>query len=154
VGGILAVRSGSPFPIKLAIDQAGTLGKSDSQLPDLAPGFSNNPIRPGNADQYFDPEAFLLPEAGYFGDLGRNTTIGPGLVTVDLSIFKNNWFHDKDKNLQLRFEVFNLFNRANFSNPVDNVYVFDDGGRINSAGRISSTSTTARQIQLGVKMTF
>lgn len=154
LGGIVAVRSGSPFPIKLAIDQAGTQGKSDTQLPSLVPGASNNPIRPGNSDQYFDPAAFLLPEAGFFGDLGRNTTIGPGLVTIDLSVFKNNWFGGKDRNLQFRFEVFNLLNRVNLSNPVDNVYVFDDGGPINSAGRIGSTSTTARQIQLGVKLMF
>jgi hypothetical protein len=154
LGGIIAIRSGSPFPIKLAIDQARTQGKSDTQLPNLVPGASNNPIRPDNPDQYFDPSAFSLPEAGFFGDLGRNTTIGPGLKTVDVSLFKNHWFHNKDSNLQLRLEVFNLFNRNNFSNPVDNVYVYDEDGPINSAGRIGSTSTSARQIQLGVKLTF
>ncbi|MBI3939294.1 MAG: hypothetical protein HY315_00530 [Acidobacteria bacterium] len=56
-------------------------------------------------------------------------------------------------NAQFRFEIFNLFNCANFGIPDLNVY--DNRGRANaSAGRIRDTSTTSRQIQVGMKFMF
>jgi hypothetical protein len=56
-------------------------------------------------------------------------------------------------NVQFRLEVFNLFNRANFGVP--NMIAFNSNGSRNASfGRITETSTTARQIQLGVKLTF
>lgn len=154
IGSILNLRSGTPFPVKIAVDQARNLGKDDTQVPDLLPGADNNPVNPGNPDQYFDPSVFTLPEPGFFGNLGRNTVIGPGLVTFDLAFFKNYPLRGEKGNLQFRLEMFNIFNRANFENPVDNIWVFDDDGPINSAGRIVATTTTARQIQLGLKFTF
>ena len=72
---------------------------------------------------------------------------------VDLGLVKNQRFAG-DQNIQVRIEVFNLLNRANFSIPVDDLYVFDAAGPIASAGRLRSTATTARQVQLGVKFVF
>ena len=168
IGGIVNVRSGAPFPIKIVADQARTQGKDDTQMPDLVPGFSNNPIegvtagcegveagqKLGGSDLYFDPCAFELSDPGFFGNLGRNTTIGPGLATMDLSLSKRVRFSNEALNLQLRLEIFNLFNRANFENPVDNVFAWSEDGRIGSAGRLDATTTTARQIQLGLKLQF
>ena len=82
--------------------------------------------------------------------LGRNTLIGPGLATTDLS---NRLFKVGDRTrLQIRAEVFNVFNRPNFAIPSART-VFTGTGPLGSAGRVTST-TTSRQAQLGVKMTF
>jgi hypothetical protein len=90
------------------------------------------------------------------GNAGRNTLIGPGLVNLDLSVFKNNPVRriSETFNVQFRAEVFNILNRANFAVPItpDNTQIFDSSGAPTAgAGLLTSTTTTARQIQLAVK---
>ena len=115
------------------------------------PGRSNNPVT-GGPDQYFDPSAFLLPAAGFYGNLGRNTLTGPGLANVDVSLNKR--FRVTERvSVQFRTEVFNLLNHPNFSIPSQRT-VFSSSGRVNSAGRITSTSTPSRQLQFGLKLSF
>ena len=53
-------------------------------------------------------------------------------------------------NLQFRAEIFNLLNRANFNTP--NLIVFTPSGVSGTAGAITSTSTTSRQVQFGLKL--
>jgi hypothetical protein len=123
-----------------------------NEFPDLAPGFSNNPVRTGtkNADQYFDVNAFLFPPARTLGNLGRNTVIMPGRATVDFSVSKNTQLTEATS-VQLRFEAFNFLNRVNLGTPSRNV--FNASGNLQpTAGRISSTRGTAREIQFGLKL--
>jgi hypothetical protein len=80
--------------------------------------------------------------------------IGPGVSKLDFSVFKNNRVKriSENFNVQFRAEFFNILNRANFASPTDNSTVFDHlGSPISSAGLITSTQTTSRQIQLAVK---
>jgi hypothetical protein len=127
--------------------QAGT----SPQRPDLVAGRSTNPIL-GGPDRYYDPSAFSLPEAGFYGNLGRNTLTGPGLMNFDVSIGKR--FRISERvGLQFRTEAFNFFNHANFAIPSQRT-VFSSNGPVGSAGRITSTSTPARQIQFGAKLIF
>jgi len=89
------------------------------------------------------------------GNLGRNTVIGPGLSKLDFSVFKNNRVKriSEDFNVQFRAEIFNILNRANFSSPTDNMNVFDgSGSRVDSAGLLTSTQTSSRQIQFALKL--
>jgi hypothetical protein len=89
------------------------------------------------------------------GNLGRNSVIGPGLSKLDLSVFKNNYIRriSETFNAQFRAEIFNIFNRANFSSPTDNLQVFDQtGNSIQSGGLLDSTQTTSRQIQFALKL--
>ena len=73
--------------------------------------------------------------------------IGPGLVTVDVSLYKN--FQIKERvNLQFRSEFFNLPNHANFSNPAANI------SAPAQVGRITGTATANRVIQFGLRLTF
>ncbi|HEV2523132.1 MAG TPA: carboxypeptidase regulatory-like domain-containing protein [Candidatus Acidoferrales bacterium] len=93
--------------------------------------------------------------ANLHGNLGRNLIIGPGLSKLDLSVFKNNYIRriSESFNAQFRAEIFNIFNRANFSSPTDNLAVFDQNGQaISSAGLLTSTQTTSRQIQFALKL--
>jgi hypothetical protein len=89
------------------------------------------------------------------GNLGRNTLIGPGLVNLDFSVFKNNYikkFSDSF-NVQFRAEFFNIINHANFAPPLDKRNVFDSTGHaVGDAGLITSTQTTSRQIQFALKV--
>jgi hypothetical protein len=150
---ITSLSSGNPFSVLVGYDRARARFQAGSspQRPDLAPGASNNPIL-GGPDRYFDPSAFTLPEAGFYGNLGRNTLTGPGLANVDLSLSKR-FRLTEGAALQFRAEAFNLFNRPNFAIPSQRT-VFSGAGRVGSAGRITSTTTPARQLQFGLKLTF
>jgi hypothetical protein len=89
------------------------------------------------------------------GNLGRNHIIGPGLSKLDFSVFKNNHVRriSENFNAQFRAEIFNIFNRANFGSPTNNLAVFDQNGvpQTQTAGLLDSTQTTSRQIQFALK---
>ena len=151
VNGITRISSGAPATISSGCCSFSSPGRRVVDRPNLAAGKSNNPVL-GGPDKYFDSLAFELPERGFFGNLGRSTLIGPGLVNFDFSLVKNTAITERT-NLQFRAEFFNLFNRANFGDP--SLSVFDEAGnRLGNAGQITGTSTTARQIQLALKLTF
>ncbi|MBI2817401.1 MAG: TonB-dependent receptor [Acidobacteria bacterium] len=156
VGGILTLSTGLPFTVGVGFDQAGKLVKyadiGDDQRPDLVAGRSNNPTSADNVEQYFDPTAFALPQAGTLGNVGYNTLIGPGRAQVDFNVRKR-FRITESKLLELRTELFNLFNRANFRIP-NNRYVFVGGGTRNpQAGRLTEVMTS-RQIQLALRLEF
>jgi outer membrane receptor protein involved in Fe transport len=157
---ITTIRSGHPFTVQLGFNRSGNLNTTSFSMherPDLKPGCSNNPIL-GGPDRYWDVNCFQLPPVNQRGDLGRNTLIGPGLVSVDVSLVKS-FELGRGRQLQFRAECFNLPNHPNFAIPAGRIAftgVNPDGTPIvaPTAGRISSTVTTSRQIQLGLKLTF
>jgi hypothetical protein len=121
--------------------------------PNLKAGRSNNPIL-GGPDRYWDINAFELPPVNERGNLGRNTLIGPGLTALDLSAVKSFRFTES-RSLQFRAEFFNLPNHPNFAVPSGRI-AFTDAA-VTAApnwGRITATTTTSRQIQLGLKFIF
>ena len=91
------------------------------------------------------------------GNSGRNILIGPGTSELDFSVFKNNYITriSESFNLQFRAEFFNFLNHANFAVPSDNTDIFNGSGvRSATVGRLSSTSTTAREIQFALKLVW
>ena len=124
------------------------------QRPSLAPDAgSAKDIVLGDPSRYFNPLAFVLPEAGFYGNLGRNVLTGPGLFTSNLGVQKS--FQVSERHgVRLRAEFFNLTNRPNFSLPSGLTLFTGSGARVGSAGRITSTSTTSRQIQLSLRWSF
>jgi hypothetical protein len=123
--------------------------------PSYAPGFSAENAVNGNPEQWFNPQAFALQPAGTFGNVGRGDLEGPDLRTVDLAFVKAARPSARSV-LELRVEVFNLFNRANFGIP--NLVAFagaaDGESVLGNFGRIRNTVTSARQMQLGVRLKF
>jgi hypothetical protein len=103
--------------------------------------------------KYFNPNAFIVPPAGTYGNLGRDTLVGPGAAELDFSLLKTTAISERFK-LQFRAEFFNILNHTNFSTP--NTIVFSSASALPSptAGVITATSTTSRQIQLGLKLLF
>lgn len=152
VSGVTRVSSGAPFTAgALCCSGNGSTGSVIIERPDLLPGKSANPVL-GGPDRYFDATVFVPSQRGFYGSVGRDTLIGPGLVNFNFSLLKSTAIRER-MNLQFRAEFFNLFNRANFSTPQNQI--FDQNGRLQgSAGRIRNTDTSARQIQFALKLVF
>ena len=151
LNGILTTRTGNPVTMGIFGSRSGSTPFARFQeRPNLAPGMNNNPIL-GGPDQYYDPNAFELQPQGFYGNLGRNTVIGPGFVGFDFGLVKDTALTERSS-LQYRFEAFNLFNRPNFGTPARNA--FFGAARAGNAGRISSTVGTSRQIQFALKFIF
>jgi hypothetical protein len=155
---IATARSGGPFSVQDGFDQVGLnnpAGQTGSR-PNLASGQSNNPIV-GTVNGWYDPTAFVLQPRGELGNLGRNTLVGPKFVNFDLSLIKNTKLKEK-VNLEFRIETFNILNHPNFGLP--NQVLFSGAGPGNvgipnpSAGRITTTLGTSRQLQLALKLRF
>ncbi len=154
LNGIVSLSTGMPFTVTesagLDIDRDRVVGNTNR--PNLISGKTNNPVL-GGPDRYFDTSSFELQQAGFYGNLGRNTVIGPGLATLDAGLQKRFPLREK-VDLQFRSEAFNLLNRPNFALPTSLVFTALNGIPNGSAGRIRSTVTTSRQLQFSLKLTF
>ena len=150
VNGIGTFLSGFPFTPLIGANRSGDGDIRNPDRPNINTSFSG-PIVTGNPSQWFNPNAFLLPTPGTYGNLGRGTLRGPGLADVDLSLFKNTAVFEK-ATVQFRAEFFNILNHQNFGPP--NTTVFSGTAVSPSAGLITSTATFPRQIQLGLKLMF
>jgi hypothetical protein len=149
---IITAQSGFPITPQLSYNPTNNGDNRNPVRPFINPNFSG-PIVTGNPNQWFNPAAFLAPptNSGFYGNLGRDTLTGPGLATWDFSLLKEAKIRERI-NMQFRMEIFNLLNRANFNTP--NLIVFTPSGLSGTAGAITSTSTTSRQIQFAVKLNW
>ena len=147
---IVTLQSGFPFTPQLSYNPSNNGDTKNPVRPFANPAFHGSPIV-GTPAEWFNPAAFLPPppNSGFYGNLGRDNLTGPGLATWDMSMLKDTSLHGR-LNLQFRAEIFNLLNRANFNTP--NLVVFTPSGVSPTAGVITSTSTTSRQIQFGLKL--
>ncbi|MEO5897503.1 MAG: TonB-dependent receptor [Vicinamibacterales bacterium] len=158
VSGILAMRSGNPFTVGIQEDYSRTLARVSVDRPNLRPGVDPDQIVLGGANLYFDPSAFVLQAPGTFGNVGRNSLTGPGLATLDMSFARPvvaAW-PSRASQLQLRLDAFNLLNRVNLGMPQRIVFagVRQDEAPISSAGRITSTTTGPRELQLSLRLSW
>ena len=161
VSAIATYRSGYPLTVFVQNNRSRSqwqpsLGPGIGRdRPSYAPGLDAGSAVTGNPNQWFNPQAFVLQPAGTFGNTGRGDFEGPDLRMVDLSIGKDVRLSTSGV-VELKLEVFNLFNRANFGVP--NLVAFAGSGRRGSAawqlGRVRNTVTSARQVQLGVRVRF
>jgi hypothetical protein len=151
IGTLIRARSGYPFSALSGVDTGLQVQGWAPAYPDLAPGADPNPIL-GRVDRWFDPTAFVLPATGYIGTLPRNTLTGPNSRTVDI-VGGKTINVGGNREIQIRLECFNLFNRANFGTPQNSVFN-TDGSIREDAGRITTTSTAGRQVQIGAKFVF
>ena len=161
VNSIVTAQSGFPFTPQLSYNPSNDGDTRNPVRAFLNPAFTG-PVVFGKPDQWFDPKAFIAQpnNSGFFGNVGRDAYIGPGLATWDFSVLKETHIFES-LNLQFRAEIFNLLNRANFNTPNLITHVLLPGPtpgststtpvQSPSAGAITSTSTTSRQVQFGLK---
>jgi len=158
VSGIVSARSGTPFGLQIPFDQVGLNDPAGqpAERPNLVPGRSNNPIL-HNVNQWYDPTAFSLQPSGELGDLGRNTLVGPRFVSFDLGLAKNTRIGET-MNVELRFEAFNILNHPNFGLPNQSIFSGVGPGNVGivnpTAGQITTTVGTSRQLQVALKFSF
>jgi hypothetical protein len=150
LGGILTLEGG--FPFSVSCQNNAVYQNTDSTCRADATGITPVLDDPDPA-LWFNPAAFTN-RIGFttgvgpyrFGNSARNNVNGPGLVQVDASLFKSFRFNESTE-LDFRAEFFNLPNHPNFGQPAATVGVA-------GFGRITSTRTDQRQIQLGLRLTF
>jgi hypothetical protein len=172
--GILTAQSGSPFTVNLPSSQSGSAiaAFGNPYRPDLIsnpdlPGpvmanpnpachttISKGGLAPDSVDEpgsWFNTCAFVQPPAGQFGNAGRNILTGPAFANVDFSVYKNIMLRTESHRLQLRAEVFNLFNHPNFDLP-NHVFESPNFGQVMSENAYGGKPP--RQIQIGIKYIF
>jgi hypothetical protein len=140
---IVVVQSGAPFTVNLSIDRAN-IGAGPAQRPDQL-GDPNLPAGERTPERWFDTEAFALQAPFTFGNAPRNSVIGPGSANVDFALAKT-WQLRGMSELEFRWEIFNLLNRANFDLP-NRIFGNPNFGRIFSA-------KNPREMQFGVRLAF
>jgi len=169
VTGVLQFQSGNPVNI---ITTLNTLTGVTSLRPDLV----GDPSIVGSPNQWFnntvcDPRiaapaagscdsssVFALPVSPsgvlHMGNIPRNLIYGPGFNNVDLSLIKNVDLVGPSR-LQLRVEVFNLFNTANFGQPGRTAALNSSSfGVIPNTRFPTGDSGSARQVQFALKILF
>src|SRR6202162_5808923 len=146
-GGILHIASGEPFTPIITGDPLGMKGDQFDR-PDVlkGPGCNGSFVNPGNPLDYIKTQCFAFPNPSTrFGDAGRNILIGPGMLNLDTSLFRNIGNLEKF-HAQFRAEFFNVLNHTNFASPVvptNNTSLFAANGTpISSAGGIIPTPHT------------
>ena len=154
ISGVTTIQSGTPVNITFAADRAN-IGISGLQRPNLVgpvPELNCQPNTAGTTDlarreliNCYDASAFALPDQFTFGNAPRNVLRGPKFSQTDLSLMKTLPFGNSVR-LQVRMEVYNLFNQVNYMNP---------GASFGAAsfGRITAANPM-RQIQIGGKLMF
>ena len=148
--GVVVAQSGFPLTPQVGSNITGMGDPGTADVPNWNPDFKG-PVVLGRPDQWFDPRAFLMPTPGTFGNVARGSLIGPGLFDVDTSLFKKFTIRET-VNLQFRAEAFNILNHSNFAYP--NPIVFNGNNISPSAGVVTFTSTTSRQLQFALKLLF
>jgi hypothetical protein len=152
ISAIVTLQSGLPFTPQLGFNPTNNGDSRNPIRPSWNAAFTG-PVITGNPNQFFNPNAFVIPPTGTYGNVGRDTLIGPDMKTLDFSALKSTALTER-LNLQFRAEFFNIANHTNFGTP--NPVVFTSATTIPAptAGVITSTSTTSRQIQFGLKLLF
>jgi hypothetical protein len=149
ISGIVQNQSGFPFTINVNGDTAGIGGGTGGILvrANAVPGTDyrlNSNER--TTARWFNTAAFSTPPAFTFGNLGRNTVIGPGLFNADATLARNFDFGERYR-LQVRGEIFNIFNHPNYRLVGRLINVPETFGKVLS-------QFDPRQLQLAAKISF
>jgi hypothetical protein len=150
ISGVTTWQSGAPVNVTLSTDRAN-IGITGQQRPDLIGAIPemNCQEDPATRQQFncYDATAFALPAVNTFGNASRNILRGPRFLVTDLSAVKELGFGNT--RLQLRAEVFNIFNNVNLGQP-NGTFGSQNFGRISTV----ATGSNMRQMQLGARFLF
>jgi outer membrane receptor protein involved in Fe transport len=140
------VQAQSGNPVNIVINNGTFTGTNNTVRPDVT-----GPITTiGTPERWFDPSPFVVP-VGRFGNLGRNVVIGPGFNNTDFSVIKRTKLTETQL-IEFRWEVFDLFNRANFGQPLR--VVGPTLGQIVNTRFPTGDSGSSRQMQFALKYKF
>jgi len=149
INAIETYHTGFPFTPELSFNPSNNGNTTNPVRPSLNPAFSG-PIVIGSPNQYFNPAAFIVPKNGAYRNLGRDSFTGPGLAELDVSLIKTTHLSERLA-LELRGEAFNILNHANFNTPGLITHTSATAPPSGSAGVITGTETSSRQLQVAAK---
>lgn len=158
--GIFFAQNGLPFTPTIAGDSLGLKGTAPYNVPNrnFGTGCSSG-VNSRRAIGYINVSCFSFPSPNangttVYGNAGRNSLQGPELRSLDFSTMKSTHIGEK-VNIQFRAELYNVLNHSNFSPPIANRTVFTAAGApVGTAGNITTTVTTNRQVQFGLKLIY
>jgi Carboxypeptidase regulatory-like domain len=167
IASIANFSSGFPFSPQLGYNPTGSGDSRNPIRPNINPAFNGQRYPGGSTSQrvtqYFNPNAFFAPAAGYVGNAPRDGLTGPGFTDWDLSLLKSTNINESTR-IQFRAEFFNILNHTNLQLPNEVVYSTgptqgtlasqNTALALGTPGVISATANTSRQIQLGLKLLF
>jgi hypothetical protein len=145
LNGIVTLQTGLPFSVLAGVDRSLVGVAEDHADVHGNVAVYNGESKPAKIAKYFNTSAFSLPALGTYGTAGRNTIYGPGYENFDAGLFKNIPIHEQ-RRLELRWEVFNVWNHTNLSNP-NNSFTSSAFGRI-------TASSSSRVMQIAAKIVF
>jgi Carboxypeptidase regulatory-like domain len=151
---ILTARSG--LPINVTEDRSSTsvaTGYTTNQRPNRAIGVSLVPAGGQAINGWIDPAAFALVTGGGYGDAPRNIGRGPNLWQTDLALMKMIPVTERMQ-LQFRSEFFNIFNRAQYGQPLADLSDVTFGRIISTVNTGPVGTGTPRQIQFALRLAF
>jgi len=159
LGMIYSMASGSPVDIMDGTCQSN-IGASCMDRPNAVPGVSSQLSNPTKLE-WFNVQAFALQPRYTFGNLGRNTVIGPPLFSVDTTLDKDFKFTERQY-FQLRLDAFNVFNHPNFGSPGNGLtadHLDANGVPIPGSGGFGTITSlnpgvSMRQLQISLKFVF
>jgi len=164
ISSVFQWRSGTPFtPVIQNSIAAGIDGGLSPNLGQgnmyLYPELVGNPtVSNPSISHWFNPAAFANPATGTFGNLGRNTLVGPGFSNVDISLGKSFVLPWEGIRIDIRADAYNALNHVNFGNPDANVGYTSSGALADpTAGTITGPAggnANRRIMQLGARITF
>ena len=141
------VQSQSGNPVNIVVNNAAFTGTNNTVRPDVT-----GPVEIlGAPNRWFDTSPFVVP-VGRFGNLGRNVVIGPGFNNTDFSVIKRTKLTESQL-IEFRWEVFDLFNHANFGQP-GRVVGTANFGQITNTRFPTGDSGSSRQMQFALKYKF
>jgi hypothetical protein len=141
------VQSQSGNPVNIVVNNAAFTGTNNTVRPDVT-----GPIEIlGTVNRWFDTSPFVVP-VGRFGNLGRNVVIGPGFNNTDFSVIKRTKLTESQL-IEFRWEIFDLFNHANFGQP-GRVVGTQAFGQIVNTRFPTGDSGSSRQMQFALKYKF
>jgi hypothetical protein len=149
---VFTSRTGRPFSV--VVNRATGVvpsGQTQSQRANYIGGsaYAANP-GPG---LWLNPAAFAVPAPGAYGNSGRNGFRGPGLWQADLGLAKQIRLSEFLR-LDFRAEAFNLFNRAQYGEPVNNISNSTFGRILITANDGATGTGTSRQLQFMLRLSF
>jgi Carboxypeptidase regulatory-like domain len=159
----MTIQSGQPQTLNIGFTNSGS-NTPQNDRPSYS-GVGNGYVAHRTATTagltWYDPASFVVAPAGEFGNVGRNSLIGPHLQSIDAALHKQFAMpYNEHHALQFRVEAFNVLNHPVWGTPNGNIRsgaVFP-GAPANAArqgfGVISSTALAMRQLQVGLKYLF
>lgn len=155
--GIYHFNSGFPINVCCMSDIANVGQRANNERPNYVTGqpqtlstFTSDPANPGNGIRILNVNAYTTPAQFTYGNVGRNSTIGPHFSNFDLGLYKNFPFREGKNSVQFRAEFFNAFNIHDFGGPSTGCCESNN----NSFGDTTSTQQNARIIQFALKLYF